>query len=285
MVALSRNHVLLWLILTMAVASCTSPSDPSAAAPQAPTSLRVSPVSATSIKLSWDAALDELRTGFKVVVSAGNNVLSTETLSNEIRSTTVSDLSAGTTYTFAVYALNGTTPSATSAALTWAPSLRYTMKVYEPDSENGCGVQLGHPVSLLLPAAFKWDLTFEITKGAVFFGSPIKSSFADTVSGRYSNGDSVRRTLIGRVWEGVQSLEATYADIGNLSTDTYAPRRLNLSTTQQSVAMTVKTHTGHYARVLVKSVDGRLVQGTAPDRYLELDVSYQQAAGVPFAKQ
>ena len=40
----------------------------------------------------------------------------------------------------------------------------------------------------------------------------------------------------------------------------------------------------HYARVFVKNIDGRLLQGTAPDRYVELEISYQVAASLPFAK-
>ena len=40
----------------------------------------------------------------------------------------------------------------------------------------------------------------------------------------------------------------------------------------------------HYARVLVKADEaGRLLRGTAPNRYVELEISYQMIAGLPFA--
>jgi hypothetical protein len=40
----------------------------------------------------------------------------------------------------------------------------------------------------------------------------------------------------------------------------------------------------HYARVLVKSVGGKLLQGTGTSRYVEVEISYQATAGVPYAK-
>jgi hypothetical protein len=42
--------------------------------------------------------------------------------------------------------------------------------------------------------------------------------------------------------------------------------------------------TAHYARVLVKSNGTDRVQGTAPNRYVEVEISHQAVAGVPYAK-
>jgi hypothetical protein len=39
-----------------------------------------------------------------------------------------------------------------------------------------------------------------------------------------------------------------------------------------------------YARVFVKNVGGKLLQGTVPERFIELEISYQQAPNVPYAK-
>ena len=40
----------------------------------------------------------------------------------------------------------------------------------------------------------------------------------------------------------------------------------------------------HYARVLIRNVDGKLLQGSPPNRYVELDISYQTAPDVPYAR-
>jgi hypothetical protein len=40
----------------------------------------------------------------------------------------------------------------------------------------------------------------------------------------------------------------------------------------------------HYARVFIKSVGGKLVQGAGTSHYIELEISYQTAPNVPYAK-
>jgi hypothetical protein len=48
-------------------------------------------------------------------------------------------------------------------------------------------------------------------------------------------------------------------------------------------AFVVKTGSNHFAKVLVKSNGSRLLQGTAPDRFVDLEISYQNGANIPYA--
>jgi len=44
--------------------------------------------------------------------------------------------------------------------------------------------------------------------------------------------------------------------------------------------------TYNYAKVYLKlGADGKFLQGTAPNRYIEVEVSYQKISGVPYAKR
>jgi hypothetical protein len=54
----------------------------------------------------------------------------------------------------------------------------------------------------------------------------------------------------------------------------------------QSIGFIVRTGPAgnyHYARLLIKSVNGKILQGTAPNRYVEVAISYQTTPNVPYA--
>lgn len=282
-----NHHFFLALMLGVLITSCTSSTDPADIRPQAPTTVRATSVNASTVALTWEAASqDQSRTGFKIAIS-GTGVDRDTTINDPAaRTVNVSGLVAGTLYTFSVYALNGTTTSASAASVQWAPALRYTMKVYEPLSENGNGIQLSHPVSLLLPAAFKWDLCVEIRNDSLLIGSPLQSVFARAdSSGLYVNGDSIRRTVIGSVWPNVSSLDEVTDDLKSAA---YRSVLLNLGQVNSAATpfvFAVRTQAGNYAKVLVKPTNGSLLQGLPPDRYLDLEIVYQPLAGQTFLKQ
>lgn len=284
-----NHHFFLALMLGVLITSCTSSTDPADIRPQAPTTVRATSVNASTVALTWEAASqDQSRTGFTITIS-GTGVDRDTTINDPAaRTVNVSGLVAGTLYTFSVYALNGTTTSASAASVQWAPALRYTMKVYEPMSENGNGIQLSHPVSLLLPAAFKWDLCVEIRNDSLLIGCPLQSVFARAdASGLYVNGDSVRRTVIGRIWDNVSSLESTL-DGSDVTSGSFSSVMINAEARNASgtpFAFVVRTQSGNYAKVLVKSTNGSLLQGLPPDRYLDLEIVYQPLPGQAFLKK
>lgn len=282
-----KHNLLLVLIVGAVLASCLTSTDPADIRPQAPINLRANSVNATTVALTWEAASqDQSRTGFQITISGSGVDRDTTINDPAARAVNVSGLVAGTLYTFSVHALNGTTTSASSASVQWAPALRYSMKVYEPMSVYGNGIQLSHPVGLLLPAAFKWDLCVDVVNDSLFLGCPLLSSFArPDSSGHYVNGDSIRRTEIGSVWPNVSSLDDVTDD---LKSATYRSVLLNLGQVNGAATPFVfaaRTQAGNYAKVLVKVSNGRFLQGVAPDRYLDLEIVYQPLAGETFLKR
>ena len=285
-------HIWILTALSVVVISCSSSTDPDDIRPLPPVSVVATSTSSTSVMLTWEAvSTDANRTGFRVDITevGGTGEASRDTTIDNPASLTIitiDNLTAGTRYTFSVYALNGSTASATAATVVWSPAMRYSMRVYEPRSENGNGIQLSHPVSLLLPAAFKWDLCLDVRDDSVFIGCPLQSSFArPDSSGLYVNGDSIRRTVIGTVWPNVTSPDDVTAD---LKTDTYRSILLNAGAVNAMATpfvFAVRTQAGTYAKVLVNVTNGRFLQGDAPDRYLDLDIVYQPLVGEAFLKQ
>jgi hypothetical protein len=52
----------------------------------------------------------------------------------------------------------------------------------------------------------------------------------------------------------------------------------------RQIAFVVKTESGNFAKVMIKkNIDGRLIRGTAPNRFIEVEVSYQEAVNIPYA--
>lgn len=69
--------------------------------------------------------------------------------------------------------------------------------------------------------------------------------------------------------------------------------QINIGTTEQLINFTAanrgfvfacRTQDGNFAKVFVKAnTSGVILQGTAPNRYVEVEISYQPVANVPYA--
>ena len=283
------------LAVALVLVSCESTTDPAdpqpPVAPGAPTELMATSINETTIRIQWAAAdTGAAATGFIVVVEeeGSNNPQELPISNGATRVVNISQLTDGTVYDFTVYALNDTARSTPSPTISWAPAGRFTadIRMYETESSMGSGVQLPNNAGLTIGEGGSWDLALD-TRGETFdIGSPGLSSYTDeSTPPEFPNGEPARATLIGKVWTDVTSLDDIF-ESADLSQETLEEKLLNFDQangTGSQFAFVVRTTSGNYAKVLVKATDGKLLQGTTPDRYIDLEVSYQSGANVPYA--
>jgi hypothetical protein len=226
----------------------------------------------------------------------------------------VTGLTAGA-YTFYVHTQSGTTMS-TGASITWAPATRYqndaaspatTLRMYEFASTSGSGLILdpakggprnasvaqssGDPAGSIALAIFTNTPTpagtFDIGPAYAFVGFRNADKF-DSSAYISNSGYSVNSLDELYLKQSLDTyINSGIADPGNV-------KAFNLpatSTDGKGVAFLMRVgHTGvgtgmHYARILVKAdASGKLLRGTAPNRYVEVEISYQSVAGIPYAK-
>lgn len=281
------------LAVALVLVSCettTSPTDPVKTAPGAPTELMATSIDSGTIRIRWVAAdTGATATGFIVVVEEdGSNNPQELPVGSASSTINVSNLTTGTVYNFTVYAVNDTARSGQSPTIKWAPASRYTanIRLYETESDMGSGLMMPNTAGLTIGQGGMWDLCLD-TRGEVYdIGSPRNSSYTDEqMPPEFPNGDVARETLIGKVWENVTSLDDIY-ESADLTQETLLEKLLTFNDADASgsaFAFVVKTSSGNFAKVMVTAAGGKLLQGTAPDRYIDLVVSYQSGVDVPYA--
>jgi hypothetical protein len=289
----------LWLTaLTAAslfmVACEDTPTDPELVAPNAPTAIMATSRSATAISVKWTAATTgEAATGYVLVVAedGGANAQELTISSATTTNVDVTSLTEGKVYQMYVMAVNDTVRSTASPTIKWAPAQRHTanLRIYETDSDQGSGIELPSTAGLTISEGGRWDICLDTRDGSYDIASPTLSSYtSDEANPKFPNGDLARVTGFGKLWQNVASLDQVYEAVAlnDAQNGPIEPKLLNFNTADtkgESFAFVVKTAAGNFAKVFVKSTGGRLLQGTAPNRYLELEVSFQSGVGIPYA--
>lgn len=285
----------LLLAFTIAIVACNentnAPAEPQA--PQAPTGLAATSVDSVTVGLKWVAPASGVTpTGYEISYRVdGTSTTFTTEVSGSTQSTLISGLVENTVYEFSVKAKNDTARSPASPALKWAPAKRFTSNIYlyEFASTSGSGLNLPDFGGLTVNDGELWDLAFDVdvTGTKFYIGSPGASSYTDANGVFVVGGDVARVTLIGLVWANVTSLNDVYESVDLASSATLEEVMVDFTADDaagRQIAFVVKTQSGNFAKVMIKkNINGRLIRGTAPDRYIELEVSYQDAVGIPYA--
>lgn len=203
---------------------------------------------------------------------------------------------------------NGERGAAT--AIQWAGAVRYDtdmlqantpLRLYEAASNRGSGlaidligrgaarVKIGEPVAippLITILAVDVDESgdgFDIGPPLSFpryLGMPA----IDTTALLSSEAFSVE-SLYG--WGLGSSIEALVRSSGTMHRFSNIPGGLP---TGRGIGFVMRVGIGypvplhHYLKVFIRNIDGRLLHGEAPNRYIELEVSYQTVPNVPFAR-
>ncbi|MBC8144358.1 MAG: fibronectin type III domain-containing protein [bacterium] len=277
-----------------------------------PTNLKASSRSATEVSLTWDAVSNA--TGYEVSwVAVG--ATGTGSLSGVSSLTAVAtSLSEGVIYDFTVRA---TTASGLGDATTirWAPASRATetsnsgvklIRMYEYASTSESGLNLnvnGSPYRVTLNMSRTEPNKAQL---AMFvYHKPLTPNVIDSIiigpaygvpEYAASNDPTLSRVdttvVISSTTYPVASLDSWFltqplTGMIDANSNTYAYKFTSNSTSsgQGFVVRHGLPGAYHYARVLVKNLSGFLVGGATPNRYVELEISYQKVVNVPYAKR
>ena len=165
--------------------------------------------------------------------------------------------------------------------------------MYETASSNyGSGLQLfdsaaGTPLNLKVVDGKWWDLYLDTRNNEYWIGSPNKSSYTITEPNAtplyiYTNAQTNavnNYASLDDVWDTALPTPTTAT-----SWDCTTPSVTNGFIL---VAKAYNNSTGvysNYAKILVKVKNGSILQGAEPNRYVEMDISYQKLIDAPYAK-
>ncbi|MDB5035756.1 MAG: finc [Chlorobi bacterium] len=265
----------------------------------APSDLRASSISDTAIRLAWTPGADTGAISYTLIWrSAG--VTDSMTAVTTDSSMTVGNLQSGKLYTFQVAASRGVGRSA-AISVRWATATRYvnepsgttSLRMYEESSPYGSGLtidsSLGGPrrvkaknpgdpasVQLALWVPAGTPTTFDIGPA---FGLPGYLGEGDFDSTVYISKMSYMAAGID-TWYSSTPLDQQIAPSGNVSAFTMP---VNASQGMGFYVRTGVEGSYHYARVFIASAGGALLQGTYPNRYLDIVISYQPTPNLPYA--
>jgi len=275
----------------------TPPAD---GAPKAPTSLQAVSTSETSVGLKWVPATDTGTVTFRVswVSSDAADSGSVNGLSGTTSSQNVTGLVAGKTYTFKVVAVRGTLVSS-AASVTWAGAKQFvtaTFKMYAKQSQFGSGLVLDpglggplnvsvanppNPNSVQLAIYTKSETADSFSVGPAYAFVEYRNANAFDQNTYISDSSYLAQSL--STWYGTSALDTKIASNGNVRAFDF-PASQNGGLGQGFYVRTGTLGNYHYARVLIKNVGSKLLQGTGKDRFVEVEISYQLTANTPYAK-
>lgn len=296
------------LLFSIGVNGCNeNPAGTNNTAPAPPTGLMANSASSSSVNLKWTAAADTGITGYTVSYkgadSGSMDVAGTSTL--------VTNLKAGA-YQFSVVSKRGTLVS-TAATVTWAgagrattdPVASTTLRMYEFSSPKESAMQIYNLTTGLLDAQRK---SFSASKNpnlktcqlAVFISNDtLEIGPAYAFDGTYQNANQADNTVFisDSIYYSTGSLDGLFTP---KSLDNYVTKAngntlgytINATNTASAPGAVFFLRTGtapnyHYAKVLVKrGSNNSLIQqeNTTDKRFVEIEVSYQNTPGVPYAK-
>ena len=284
------------LALAIAIQGCETTTGPEQVfVPQPPAALYATSIDSATIALKWDHSPDYTAAefaGYRVrIYNPGGITMLDTLLPASWTQVQVTGLQEGTIYTCEVA---GETADTIGPAkqIQWSPASRFVelttgnpIRMYESASVFGSGVDLynpteGGPVNLKTSSGQDWDLGLYTRDNKLIIASPtlLKQYYPKTLP------DSLRATEIAaEVYTNVNSLNDVF-DSEALNAKTFAEREIDLTQYSGNIVLVVRTVDNHYAKVLVKYVNGSFLQGSEPHRYVECEVSYQKEAGVPYAR-
>jgi len=279
----------------------TSPQEVSPQSPpQPPTNLQALSVNDSTVRLKWQPSPSESNPNFGfyrllVYEDAAGRLVGTVKLGPQ-NPVDIVGLRSGTVYRFELYAVwrdttRDTAQSRTAAVVRWAPATRYTtlpdgspIRLYETASALPSGLDLegpdGKPRTLTVAQSNEWDLCLDTRGGSWDIGSPGLSSY--TIA-------NPRRTLIDTArlrqpaYLAVDSLNQIY-ETEAFGAATLSEALVNFNNQRRGFLMILRTQDGNWAKVFVKAdAQGNILRGSAPNRYVELEISYQKVPNVPYA--
>jgi hypothetical protein len=278
----------------VAVGCNENTDDPVTGAPSAPTGLMANSKDFQTVNLKWTASASASSADFSayelIVTPANGTAGAPITIAKGATTYSVTGLTEGTVYTFSLKAKSTATTNNTSSAATvqWSPATRYSgVKLYETASADfGSGIDLSNGTGAVTKVSngSNWDLALDtrVINGVIDNGLGSPSVLTYTIT-------NPRATLISSkvVSSGATSLDDVFETqaLGdaavNMKPD--SARYIRVDNFSNNIVFFARTVEGNFAKILVKAAGGKLLQGTSPNRYVEMDISYQSAVNVPYA--
>ncbi|MCS7177342.1 MAG: fibronectin type III domain-containing protein [Candidatus Kapabacteria bacterium] len=272
--------------------------------PAPPSNLQALSVNDSTVRLKWTASPSESSPDFgfyhlSVYEDATSRLVGTIRLGTRTP-VDITGLRTGVIYRFELRSswrdtTRSDARSTTAAVVRWSPATRYTtlpdgspIRLYETASRFPSGLDLegpdGKPRTLTVAQGNEWDLCLDTRpvqgRESWDIGSPGKSSYDIT---------SPRRTLI----DTLRIKQQRYLTVDSLNqifeTEAFggvgmAEVLFNFNNQRRGFIVVLRTQDGNWAKVFVKAdAQGNVLQGTSPNRYVELEVSYQKTPNVPYA--
>lgn len=266
--------------------------------PAAPTELRATSLSSTAVGLIWRAPNDTGLITYRLRWSA-TNIDDSGSIEITNPQAVINNLTLSTPYRFTLVALRKGLASS-PVMIEWAPALRFgtaqSIRIYENMSPNGSAFtldpSLGGPRNVALNAQPRAHIqlaiytgdgggaSFDIGPAAAFSEFPLASQYDQNV---YISDSSYPAASLD-AWLPTGSIAPRIPGNGNIRAFRF-PVAQSSGQGQGFYVRTGASGDYHYARVLIVNAGGKLLQGNAPNQYIELEISYQSAANLPYAKR
>lgn len=254
----------------------------------------------STIGLTWDRSVDEGRSGFGKYQLTLWDKTSGDTVRTEAAKGTstlrIRRLINGDRYEISMASVSsGGRKGTLSTTVEWAPAKRVlrdingnAIRVFTTVSTLPSGVDLladsahAEVLNLVSPAfAARADLYVYAANfvGIVQLMNPQNSAVNPGQLTKFSSVPGVAAASLNDAPATSSPASATYT-LDAITIDNGAADKgvIYFGRTQRGTAW-------YYFRVFVKSAGGTLIQGSGPDRYLELEASFQSGRNVPFAKR
>ncbi len=290
------------IILAACSDTTTGPADDTRT-PGKPDSAMATTTNDSTIRLKWKASIDENDTafvGYIVKMTGDDGSTAMDTVAKNYNPLQVTGLDAGVIYTFEISSLFKNGNASASTVVSWSPAYRFTksadgvssIKLYETTSDLGSGVdaydsELEGPKTLTVANGEFWTLGLDTRNDNVIIASPSEIS--------YNYPSTPGYTEISQNYWDTPSLDVIYdSQALNYDEGKFSTLSINLndltSSLSNNLVLIIRTkesgeNNWHYAKVMVKKVNGEWLQGTAPNRYVEVEISYQTKSNVPYAKR
>lgn len=281
--------------------------------PAPPSSLMALSIDETTVRLKWTPSPSESNAefkGYRITATSGSQTFNPITVGKGETIVEIKGLDANKTYTFTVAAYTNDTVSS-GISIQWAGAKRFRgIRAFETASANGSGIRLLDGTNLTIANGTEWDVCLDTrtvnNQDNWAFGSPQASTYTDN-QGRFIRGAQAgqlaKATIIfsdstsqGYVpyFVVADSLEAVFESQALGTGKKQAQIMIeNLQNQAKSIvfyAMVAPDNSANppanqyrFAKILLKAAGGSILQGTSPNRYVEIDYSIQTAVGVPYA--
>ncbi len=275
----------------------TTEPEPDVFKPVAPSGLMATSLDNQTIRIKWTHSADVDNPKFKEyeIVVTGGGPLAPVSKDKQSNTYELTGLDEGTVYTFEVSSVSTEGEKSAAVSIKWSPASRFTesapnfanpIRVYETASSFGSGLLLYDadnegPVIKKVANGAEWDLGL-YTTGKLVFGS------AKLLTYNFGTNPVNIVEISDNVLTGYNSLDEVY-DSQALSAGSFKEQLIDLTKYNQNIVLVVRKKASgedkwHYAKVFIKYLNDAFLMGQPDNRYIELVVSYQMVADVPYAR-